>query len=1849
MKLKYKCLRRFTSMLMRLALLGAFALFGFSLHSFSQTLVTNPADGHYCEGGLGVEICVENSVNGQVYEVIYNGIVINTILGNGGTACCFGFTDPGVYTTNPPSGSVTVVVDPLPVKPTIVGDFYQCGYYNLTTFVTYNNLPVSNYTFTWQAIGHVNSGSLQGFYALPDENSLDLILGNADWALLRVTVMDNATGCEITSNDSIVYICPEITNNFISADTNVCYMTEACFDGTLPLGGCNNFTYLWQKSLNGISGWTPAWCCTPTTNDGEDYCTPGLPGGTWYLRRVVLGNACQSISNVVMLHVYDEFLPGDIQPDYQEICYNTVPACLDFGIAPSGGDGSYTYQWYESLDGSSFTVIQGATNPQYCPPALIADHWYYCEVTNLCGILNTDTAYIEVWDPFIPGVIGDDQSICYNTIPNQLCFTTPPTGGQPGVYSYQWQESVNCTGTWVDIPGETATCYQPPALTDTTCYRVMVFNLCDTLPTNAVQIKVWDEFIVNPILQTDTSICYNTAPGCLGPVTATGGECNGNGTCYTYQWFNSSGPISGETNPSLCLGALTTTDTYYCEVTDLSCGTVATPNSVTITVWDPFDPGTVGFIPDECNVDSVDICYNTIPPCISFCIWPFGGQPGIYSYQWLESSDGVNFNPINGEINDTLCPPALIQTTYYKCQVTNLCATGATNIVKVHVWDPFMAGDIGFDPDPCALNADTVCYNTAPECIAPCVDPQGGNTVDGYTYKWFGSMDGITFTEIAGEVNPVYCPPALFVDHWYYRWDMNECGEVSTDTVWVKVWPEFVAGTVGYDQTICYNTVPDSLVEVTSAIGGDGSYTYQWQMDVLCTGAWVDIAGATFPGYQPPALTDTTCFRRIDMNICDTLPTNVIQINVWDAFDPGAVCLNNNNLTDTSICYNTAPDLFKFCTLPSGGEPGVYSYQWQMDINCTGNWTDIIGATSDTYQSPALLDTTCFRLMVYNLCDTLATNTIQINVWDDFEPGTVGFGTPAACLDADTVCYNTAPGCIDFCIPPFGGKPGDYSYLWYSSTDNINFNPIDPPVVAPQYCPPPLTETTYYKCQVTNLCEVNMTNVVTAFVWDEFLAGNIGFDPYCLDKDTVCYNTAPDCIWFCAQTPSGGNTIQGYTYQWYESTDQITYIPVNGATGSQYCPPALMTDHWYYCEVTNECGILNTDTIWVMVWPEFIAGTIEDDQVICSLDNPDLLTEVTPPTGGDGVYTYQWQVDTLCTGNWQNVLSDGNGTNYQPPVLVNNTGFAIDYCFRRLDMNLCDTLPTNVVTITVNPLPPPFTITGTDEVCANTSVYYCVEPPDESNYYYSWSVIGGLLDPDSCCGVCALINWGAGGTGLVIVTKENQTTGCILIDTLVVTIYDIPTPVITGPTIVYEGDTATYTVPAQFGHLYNWFVTGGAIYSGSATKTVEVIWGPAGQGYIMISEKMNQYPFCCGVGELAVTILPVGPPTISGNVTYHNTYNTPMNNVEIDLRNQYNVIVQSTSTHFDFMNGNGYYDFYNVLNGSYSTDLSTTIPFGGVNATDALAIKLHTIGTITLGPLPLMAADVNASGNVNATDALYVIYRTINYISDFPAGDWVFDDQPLNIAGPVVNNIKGLCYGDVNGSYIPSGYKDAYNYALISDGILTVEPGEVFELPVKIDRNAELGAMTVTLNYSGDLVDVINVVTPDNDNMLYTVDDHTVRIAWSNTTPMQLAENDAVITLTLRALDVIAEGDQLIALGQTTEFADPAAATIDEITFKTLDVSTSIIGGYALSHNFPNPFSEYTDIEFTIPESGRVLLNVYDILGNKIATLEDGIFDAGTYTSRFTVDGNKPGVYIYELQVNGETTEFSDLRKMMIK
>jgi len=81
-----------------------------------------------------------------------------------------------------------------------------------------------------------------------------------------------------------------------------------------------------------------------------------------------------------------------------------------------------------------------------------------------------------------------------------------------------------------------------------------------------------------------------------------------------------------------------------------------------------------------------------------------------------------------------------------------------------------------------------------------------------------------------------------------------------------------------------------------------------------------------------------------------------------------------------------------------------------------------------------------------------------------------------------------------------------------------------------------------------------------------------------------------------------------------------------------------------------------------------------------------------------------------------------------------------------------------------------------------------------------------------------------------------------------------------------------------------------------------------------------------------------------------------------------------------------------------------------------------------------------------------------------------------------------------------------------------------------------------------------------------------------------------------------------------------------------------------LFQNYPNPFNPVTVIGYQLPVQSQVRLEVFDMLGRRIAVLVDEPQAHGTYSAEFDASNLASGVYLYRLQ----TGEAVQTRQMVL-
>ena len=103
------------------------------------------------------------------------------------------------------------------------------------------------------------------------------------------------------------------------------------------------------------------------------------------------------------------------------------------------------------------------------------------------------------------------------------------------------------------------------------------------------------------------------------------------------------------------------------------------------------------------------------------------------------------------------------------------------------------------------------------------------------------------------------------------------------------------------------------------------------------------------------------------------------------------------------------------------------------------------------------------------------------------------------------------------------------------------------------------------------------------------------------------------------------------------------------------------------------------------------------------------------------------------------------------------------------------------------------------------------------------------------------------------------------------------------------------------------------------------------------------------------------------------------------------------------------------------------------------------------------------------------------------------------------------------------------------------------------------------------------------------------------------------------------------ALSQLGYTADIASSVAEE------QLPGAVSSAFELSQNYPNPFNPSTNIRYSVAKTGHVKLVVYNQLGQQVATLIDGVRQAGQYTVTWQAESLASGLYFYRLQANGQT------------
>ncbi|HRY34187.1 MAG TPA: dockerin type I domain-containing protein [Bacteroidales bacterium] len=390
---------------------------------------------------------------------------------------------------------------------------------------------------------------------------------------------------------------------------------------------------------------------------------------------------------------------------------------------------------------------------------------------------------------------------------------------------------------------------------------------------------------------------------------------------------------------------------------------------------------------------------------------------------------------------------------------------------------------------------------------------------------------------------------------------------------------------------------------------------------------------------------------------------------------------------------------------------------------------------------------------------------------------------------------------------------------------------------------------------------------------------------------------------------------------------------------------------------------------------------------------------------------------------------------------------------------------------------------------------------------------------------------------------------------------------------------------------------------------------------------------CQGSDQVTIYVgLPPGTQ-VEGNFTYDNALMSPLNDATVMLKQGSELIASATT------GANGDFVIQGIPAGNYSLSATSSKPWGGVNATDAMLVLQHFASIIFLNGLRLEAADVNATANINAIDALLIARRYAEIISTFPAGDWLSDVKTVNASGSgsITENLEGIVFGDVNGSYVPAA-KLSREIELQTGGLFAAAGSDPFELPLYADRDLQAGAISLDLQVPEGLM-VRGVRTArshsfrdETEAVIWNLRGNRLRIAWYSLNPLQVNQGTALLWLRLEG---IPRGDDPWELHENASIADAAGQSITPLVMNIPAVKATA-PGLILEQNRPNPVSTTSLVSFCLPEGGLVKLSLKSGNGQTLRYLVQEQMPAGWH--QLVVDAARfsPGIYLILLEFEGK-------------
>lgn len=381
------------------------------------------------------------------------------------------------------SDDVQITVNPLSVGGTTTGDANVCagangGNINLTG-------QVGNIIRWERSIDNGISWSTITSTANP------YVYANLTITTQYRAVVQSGSCAEAFSTVTTITVNPGTVVANAGPDQNLCTGSSINLNGNDPAP--NSGTWTITSAQTGVVITDPSLYNTTVT---------GLvPGQTYTFRWTIIGfGVCPPSTDDITI-IYYPVVTNNITAPAAPICSGQNTTIN--GDVPTGGTGTYAYQWQSSTDGNTWTNIPSAINEDLTITAIASGYFRRLVNSTSCPSFS-NSVQLTVLPGLTNNTISADQNICIGTAAAPLTGTTP--NGGSGTYTYQWQSSLNGTD-WSDVLGANSVNFTPPTPTASIYYRRSVASgVCDNSLSNQIKITI------NPNAKAE--ITYNANTGC---------------------------------------------------------------------------------------------------------------------------------------------------------------------------------------------------------------------------------------------------------------------------------------------------------------------------------------------------------------------------------------------------------------------------------------------------------------------------------------------------------------------------------------------------------------------------------------------------------------------------------------------------------------------------------------------------------------------------------------------------------------------------------------------------------------------------------------------------------------------------------------------------------------------------------------------------------------------------------------------------------------------------------------------------------------------------------------------------------------------------------------------------------------------------------------------------------------------------------------------------------------------------------------------------------------------------------------------------------------------------------------